>query len=140
VPLVQAGNRTVQTQEGSLAVTIGRITLEPGAAIARHQIQNVELVVVEEGNLTVTVEHGAARVRNTEGHAATVDDKVTLELGNSASFEPGAIASYRAAGEETTVLLVVRLTVLDPTTENFEAPLTTHHVGHPFTTQTQDWP
>src|SRR5262249_57529103 len=50
---------------GRATVTIGRIALASGTALARHRVANAEFAIVESGSVALTIEGGQAWERAT---------------------------------------------------------------------------
>ncbi|HEV2106873.1 MAG TPA: cupin domain-containing protein, partial [Thermomicrobiales bacterium] len=106
---------------GPAGIGIGRLTLEPGAAIPPHPHLGPEFGVIEAGTASITVSEGELQVAR--GRQASLPagvatpfvapivetfgagDEVTLNPGDAVFYEPGTVADLRNAGDQPLVFL-----------------------------------
>jgi predicted SnoaL-like aldol condensation-catalyzing enzyme len=90
-------------------VTIGRIALTPGAAVARHRVANAELAVVESGSVALTVTDGHAWEREAPDASINQMADSPLPSGAGIALDAGATVAYRPAGSEQVTMLLIAI-------------------------------
>lgn len=93
----------------SKRISVTRITLPPGAAVAPHSAGIVETIAVVEGAVETTVERGYALLCADHGTAIPFDDTATIAAGAGFGMKGFSSFSYRVAGTSPATLLVMRI-------------------------------
>ena len=104
-----AGSRPASFPDGHAGVAIGRISLAPGAVLARHQVEYAEYVVVESGSLALTMEDGKGWVRPQLGAASRVAASARMETGAGLAFDASSTVAFAPAGNAPLVVLVISI-------------------------------
>ncbi len=107
-----AGNTVTTTNPGLLSIELAQITLAPGARLAPHTVAGVEIVVVEAGTATATIEGGpvSAWLKNSESYSVVSERTAQLPAEFSLTASNGATTAYANETAEPATLLLLTLT------------------------------
>ncbi|GIW04333.1 MAG: hypothetical protein KatS3mg059_0953 [Thermomicrobiales bacterium] len=110
-----AGGMAVRLLLPAVNVQIAYLTLQPGAALPRHQVTGAELLTVTAGSLAVDVTSGAALIQDKPGGAILWEQhQHIVPAGGGLLLDHGATVGYRPAdGQPVAAMLIV----LQPVTE-----------------------
>jgi predicted SnoaL-like aldol condensation-catalyzing enzyme len=106
---VLAGGVPAVLPVGRATVTIGRIALAPGAALARHRVANAEFAVVESGVVVLTVKDGRAWERETADAPIGPLSGSPMTAGAGVALDAGTTATYRPAGSDPVTVLLIAI-------------------------------
>jgi quercetin dioxygenase-like cupin family protein len=100
-------------------LALGRVVIEPGAAIPEHEHPGTQLAVIMSGELTYTVltdDVPVTRASDTVAAGSPVPEEIVtagntviLRAGDSVLEQPGAFHRARNAGDEPVVILLATL-------------------------------
>lgn len=95
-------------RKGDWTIEVGRATFAPGTSIERHDVAGAELIVVEQGRLSVETDTCEPDcILTVEGIGFTTGEPPEVQAGQGISAGMGASAAYRVAGSAPATLLIV---------------------------------
>jgi predicted ester cyclase len=102
-----AGGMGVRFPEEQATLTIGRVAMAAGVAVARHQVAQAEFVIVETGRLALTIEGGRAWLRSGTSDPTRPVTGETAATGTGLAFDAGATVGFTGDGDGPLVALVI---------------------------------
>jgi predicted ester cyclase len=103
-----AGNETPSVK-GVWTVSIVRLSLAPGIALAEHRIDGAELLVVEQGTIVVDGRSCTSRcAHTTDGAARVVSGDVVVDAQKGFAVQDASVA-YRTLGESPATVLLIQI-------------------------------
>ncbi len=106
---VLAGYLTVTVKPGPLAIELARVILVPGARLGPHPVTELEIVVVDAGTLTATIDGSPTSAwlrRDLQGYAVRAERSSQLPQGDSLTVALGATGYANETAQPVTVLLL----------------------------------
>ncbi len=100
----------IESDERPWVISIGRVTLATGTVLASHEVDGVEIVVVESGELRTQVDDCTDRCFVTrEGSSTFVSGETLLQEADGFSAAQGATIAYDsgASGSATFLLITI---------------------------------
>lgn len=90
-------------------ISVTRITIPPNTEIAPHETAAAESIVILDGTIAVTIQHGRALLASTDGSSQPVEDTATVSAGEGISACGATVIGYRATGPHPVTLLVMHV-------------------------------
>jgi mannose-6-phosphate isomerase-like protein (cupin superfamily) len=106
---VVAGGLVIPVPRGRATLTIGQLTLVPGARLAWAGPAGPAMLAVEAGTLELATIGASAWVRSATDRTSRSEDRTTLVVGDGARIGTGTGAEIRSAGGTPADILVVTL-------------------------------
>ena len=103
------GVAPVTYEDSTRSIVVGKVGLSPGSDIPRHTTGDVELLVVIEGEIDVTVQQGQVVWSQPGKRFVAVDERQTISAGQGVGANPGAVVEFRASGDEPATLWIMTI-------------------------------